>query len=259
MGINIRHMDSFCIDRPNGSGDYLLVIFKTNALVTIAEREQVVLPNSCILFRRQSKQLYRTTGKTYVDHYIHFACEQGDRFMKEKGIPFDSPFYLNNISEIEEILRMISRDQITESPHKEESIDLLIKLLLLKLSHSASSRKRLPQSSEHHEELLDLRAEIYSNPGKYDAIKHVAEKIKLSDSHFQALYRKAFGISCYDDLLTAKIMSAQYHLTSTNLTVKEIAYLCGYKNDTCFMRSFKKRTGLTPMEYRKQATLTLKS
>lgn len=75
MGINIRHMGRFCIDRPNGSGDYLLVIFKTNALVMVAGKEQTVLPNSCILFSRHSKQLYRTTGKTYVDHYLHFECE----------------------------------------------------------------------------------------------------------------------------------------------------------------------------------------
>lgn len=75
MGINIRHMGRFCIDRTNGSGDYLLVIFKTNALVMVAGKEQTVLPNSCILFSRHSKQLYRTTGRTYVDHYLHFECE----------------------------------------------------------------------------------------------------------------------------------------------------------------------------------------
>ena len=30
MGINIRHIGEFIIDREHGSGDYLLVIFKTN-------------------------------------------------------------------------------------------------------------------------------------------------------------------------------------------------------------------------------------
>lgn len=249
IGLNIRHIGNFSIDRPHGSGDNLLIVFKTNALLTIDEQEILVSPDSCILYKRDSKQLYRTCGKTYVDHYIHFDCYE-EEFLTQKGIPFDTPFFLPNPMEIEEILKMISREQISTSLFKVENIDLLLKLLMLKISDSASNSNVQLNNIQHHEELIALRAEIYSNAGRYNSIKELAKKMNLSISHFQMIYHTEFGISCYDDLLTAKVMSAQHHLSNTALSIKEIALLCGYENDTCFMRIFKQRTGLTPTQYR---------
>lgn len=249
IGLNIRHTGNFCIDRPHGSGDNLLIVFKTNAYLVIDEKEIMVSPGSCILFKRDSKQLYRTCGKTYVNHYIHFECCE-EEFLTQKGIPFDTPFFLPNPIEIEEILKMISREKITNSLHKSTNIDLLLKLLLLKISDSFTYSNLQSDNIQHHEELTALRAEIYSNAGQYNSIKELAKKMNLSISHFQTVYHTQFGISCYDDLLTAKVMSAQHYLSHTALPIKEIALLCGYDYDTCFMRIFKQRTGLTPTQYR---------
>lgn len=74
--------------------------------------------------------------------------------------------------------------------------------------------------------------------------------MNLSPSYFQALYKKNFGISCYEDILSAKIRTGQYYLSTTDIAVKEISNLCGYGNEISFMKIFKKRTGLTPSEYR---------
>ncbi len=249
IGINIRHGGNFCIDRPHGSGDYLLIVLKTNAFLTINGQEIMVSPDSCILYKKDSKQLYRTCGKTYVNHYIHFDCFEED-FITQKGIPFDTPFFLPNPIEIEDLLKMISREKISSSISKAENIDLLLKLLLLKISDSVSDSNVQSDNTQHREELTALRAEIYSNAGQYTSIKELAKKMNQSISHFQMIYHTQFGISCYDDLLTAKVMSAQHYLSSTALSIKEIALLCGYEHDTCFMRIFKKRTGLTPTQFR---------
>jgi len=37
----------------------------------------------------------------------------------------------------------------------------------------------------------------------------------------------------------------------SDLPIKEISNLCGYKNEVHFMRQFKKLTTLTPTEYRR--------
>lgn len=249
IGLNIRHIGDFCINRPHGSGDYLLIVFKTNALLTIDDQEIMVSPDSCILYKKGTKQLYGTCGKTYVNHYIHFECCD-DMYITQQEITFDTPFLLPNPIEIEEILKMISREQISLSSRKEENIDLLLKLLLLKISDHVSYSIVQSDNLQHHEELTALRAEIYSNAGKYNSNQELARKLNLSISHFQMVYHAQFGISCYDDLLTAKVMSAQHYLNKTTLSIKEIALLCGYENDTCFMRIFKQRTSLTPTQYR---------
>ena len=78
----------------------------------------------------------------------------------------------------------------------------------------------------------------------------MARSASLSPSYFQALYKAQFGVSCYEDVLTARIRAAKYYLRTTQLSVKEISALCGCENPEHFMRQFRTRTGLTPTEYR---------
>lgn len=51
---------------------------------------------------------------------------------------------------------------------------------------------------------------MYNNPAKFQNIQQLAEEVGFSCSHFQQIYKKEFGISCYEDLLTARIKTAQY-------------------------------------------------
>ena len=52
------------------------------------------------------------------------------------------------------------------------------------------------------------------------------------------------------DVINGRIENAKRLLSSTNLTVKEIAVKCGYGNEYNFMRQFKSRCGQTPTQYR---------
>lgn len=248
IGLNIRHIGDFTIHRPKGSEDYLLLVFKTSSRFFDGSRELLLPPDSCILYKKGTEQLYGTIGKTYVNHYLHFDCKE-EATLLHTELPFDTPFFLTNPSEVETIFKMLNKEHISDNTHKQENISLLIQLLLQKISDAASY---VPPTDNvyRQEEFINLRAEIYSNAGNYNRIDELAASLNLSSSHFQALYQQIFGISCYDDLLTAKIMQAEHHLKNTNLPVKEIARLCGYENETSFMRCFKKRTEKTPTEYR---------
>ena len=138
---------------------------------------------------------------------------------------------------------------MSASSNKEHYIHLLMKLLLLKLTEAVMEQP--PAMYSPYVGMLNaLRAEIYSNAGQFSSVSQLAAKMNLSPSYFQQIYKKYFGISCYEDLLSAKMKIAQYYLSSTMLSISEIAALCGYENDVCFMRRFKSRTGLTPTEYR---------
>ena len=81
----------------------------------------------------------------------------------------------------------------------------------------------------------------------------MAKTLSVSPSHFQYLYTSRFGVSCYEDILCARMKNAEYYLLSTDMTVKNIAAVCGYENDVHFMRQFRKRTGSTALEYRRRA------
>ena len=83
--------------------------------------------------------------------------------------------------------------------------------------------------------------------------EELAERMHLSISHFQHLYREFFGTSCIRDVIDARIAYAQYYLTTTEMSIQALAVFCGYESELHFMRQFKKYTGLTPSGYREES------
>ena len=250
IGMNYRHDGEFSIDRPAGSGDELLLVFKTEARGCLQGGEVTAPPDSALLYMEGYPQRYRANGKEYINHFIHMDCREEKEFLAGTGIPANEVLPLQDVSEAEELMRLISREEMSDSPYKEQYIDMLIKLLLLKIGDSFRMGKNAPAAGIHSSVLGALRAEVYSNAGRFGSVSELAKEVSLSPSRFQKLYREQFGVSCYEDLLSAKIKAAQYYLKNSSLTIKEIAAVCGYENDVCFMRLFKKRTGMTPGEYR---------
>lgn len=254
IGFDMRHSGDFIIDRPQGSGDCLLIIFKTAALLTQKGEELTVPPDSAIIYSTGTPQLYRAICGSYANHFLHF--DMGDE-EHDGRIVFDRLLTPRSVKDAEELLRMLSREQLSASENREEYTSMLIKMMLMKLSEPADEQ-RSAAVSPHAELLDDLRAEIYSNPGQFTSVAQLAERVSLSPSHFQQLYKSRFAVSCYEDLLSARIRTAQYYLSSTALTVREIASLCGYENEVCFMHRFKERTGTTPGSYRRLINNTVR-
>lgn len=252
MGMNYRHEKDFDINRPNGSGDDLLLFFKTEAKVFLEEGQVIAPPRSVLLYRKGYAQHYCAAGDVYINHFLHMECRDEEEFLGNSDIAVNRVIPLSDNSETEELLRLIGREEMSDSLHKSEYMDMLIKMLILKISDCSGKSSCQPVPSVHGPALDGLRAELYSNAGSFGSVAELAEKVSLSPSHFQQLYRERFGVSCYEDLLSARIKAAEYYLKNTCLTVKEIAALCGYENDVCFMRLFKRRTGVTPSDYREK-------
>ena len=248
IGLDRRHTAEFDLDRPDGSGDYLLVIFKSDAVLYLDHREIKVSPDSAVIYKKGTRQRYKALGGCYVNHFLHFDAGECPG-----GVRFDELLIPRSIRDSEELLRMISRELLSESPNREEYISDMIKIMLMKLSEPYDGRSDALVNP--HGALLDgLRADIYSNPGQFLTVAQLAESVSLSPSYFQQLYKTRFGVSCYEDLLCARIRTAQYYLSATSLTVREIAVLCGYENEICFMHRFKERTGMPPGAYRRSVS-----
>ena len=49
-----------------------------------------------------------------------------------------------------------------------------------------------------------------------------------------------------------RINAARFYLRTTQLSLKEISDRCGYGSDSTFCTTFKRITGMTPLEYRNQ-------
>ena len=248
MGIGYRHDENFRIIRPEGSGDNLLVIFRTPAFV-IADGARVEVPaDSAVLYKKTAPQDYGAVGTVYINDWVHFECDEADTFFGRLGIRFGEPICGVPVS-AGSILELLRVESVSDTPKSRECTALLLRLLIAEVFGGGSGSAASP----HSDGLRRLRAEIYGNPAGNYSIGSLAARLSLSTSYFQTLYRAEFGVSCYEDVLRAKTGLAEYYLANTDMQVREIASLCGFENDVHFMRQFRKRTGLTALEYRRRA------
>lgn len=245
MGIDFRHGKDFLIDRPNGSGDNLIIIFRTPAEVLQNGVLLAAPAGSAVVYSKGERQYYGAAGAEYINDWVHFGCDERDAFFDRIGLPFNTVLPVS-AGGTEDILNMLSLEQISGGENSGECADLLLRLLLAKLGGAGGSRRGSPHSAA----LRALRAEIYRDPAGCKSIAELSARLALSPSYFQGLYKKEFGVSCYEDVLAARLERAKYYLADTALSVKNIAELCGFENDTHFIRQFRRRTGMTATQFR---------
>lgn len=82
-------------------------------------------------------------------------------------------------------------------------------------------------------------------------LRRVAEICDLSMSHFARAFKQTFRKPPYQWLLERRIEKARDLLLNSRLPLADIAFRCGFTDQSGFNRSFKKICGATPGEWRR--------
>lgn len=254
VGYNYSHGPEFVMDRPNGIGSWLLLIIKTPAVFTINGVNRSVRENSFIIFTPDTPCRYRGAGKVYTDDWIYFSADERDiqRF-KELDIPLNEPVYLGGTEELSRIIHILAFEHYSAEVHHTEIEERYTEILLLQLSRLIRSGAAVSSKMfiEKNHRMTQLRTMLYTQPDKTVSVDKMAKDMNMSRSGFQHLYKKMFGTSVINDVIKGRLERACRLLSSTDLTIAEIAERCGYSTEYNFMRQFKKYMGKTPTEYRK--------
>lgn len=250
VGYNYRHAANFCINRPFGSGDYILLIIKTEAFFCLGGQRSVVPPNSAIIFKKGTPQLYGAVNSEYVNDWIHFDMDESEeRFITDLGIPFDTIITLYDINALLSLIKNIFFERYSQNLHKEAAMKRYFELILLKISENMN-QQHTEHEHPYYESFYNLRNEIRLVPQNRWTVDEISKKLNLSRSYLQHLYKLFFNTSIISDIQRYRIEHAKYLLSATDLTIIGISQSCGYDNDVHFMRTFKKITGMTPTEFR---------
>lgn len=135
-----------------------------------------------------------------------------------------------------------------EPADSSEPLQEIIDRLDTRLSQKHRSRlKRIT----HLSNMAELRRAIYKNPQLKWTIDDMAHMMMLSRAYFQRMYKQNFGVSAAADVIAARIQLAK-KLLSEGRSVSQTAEKCGYISEIYFMQQFKKETGVTPAEFKKQ-------
>ncbi|MBQ7850728.1 MAG: helix-turn-helix domain-containing protein [Clostridia bacterium] len=85
------------------------------------------------------------------------------------------------------------------------------------------------------------------------AIADLAEVLHLNAQYVMRLFKKEVGCPIIQYITARRIALSVRYLEETNISVADIAVLCGFDNYSYFIRLFKRFTNETPVSFRKKS------
>lgn len=81
-------------------------------------------------------------------------------------------------------------------------------------------------------------------------VKQVAERLNLSPNYLSSMLKVITGQSTQQHIHNKLIERAKEKLSTTNLSISEIAYELGFQQPSSFSKLFKSKTNISPIEFR---------
>ncbi|WP_340023763.1 AraC family transcriptional regulator [Paenibacillus sp. FSL K6-1096] len=249
-GANVIHPEGMTIDRPEGSGDYVFVFFRSRMQLRLEKRSVYAEPNTYIIYNQTSDYFYKDAELPLVHDWFHFEMEEKDAWWDRLKLPLDTLMKAHDPLYISRKVHELHWENLQNGTFRQEIIDSILRGLFMKLSDIRHHVEASQPISKYYDAFLNLRNEVLSSPSTWYSVEQLAERMNMSPSYFQQIYKQIFGIPVVSDIILGRLGYASYLLRSTTYTISHISAICGYENDVHFMRQFKKFTGQTPSEYR---------
>ena len=99
--------------------------------------------------------------------------------------------------------------------------------------------------------LDEARDLLHATPGQNLRVSEVAEVIGVHPVHLTRTFRVHYGVSVGAYLRNLRLERAAHALIASTSTIAEIAAQAGFYDQSHFTRTFKRKYGLTPQDYRR--------
>jgi len=129
--------------------------------------------------------------------------------------------------------------------------------LLLNYSNRFYNRQFLTRKAVNHDIItsLDKLLDNYFEEEKtlengLPSVKYISTELKLSQRYLSDMLSSLTGLNTQQYIQNAIIEKAKEKLTTTSLSVSEIAYELGFEHSQSFSKLFKSKTKFSPLEFR---------
>lgn len=120
------------------------------------------------------------------------------------------------------------------------------------LRHYATSKQNLPiyDGGLPTRQLCQVLDYIHDYLDQDIKLATLAALLDMSQFHFSRLFKQSIGVAPYQYLLQQRVERAKQLLKTTNQSVTEIAFSCGFNSHSHLNKQFRQLTGMTPTRFR---------
>lgn len=232
----------------------LILCFETEGAINVDGRVFPLRPGHAFLV------------KPYQFHfYLHMRSEQLNwlflTFETRNPKPFDTfantpiPISVNLCQQAVDIATHYTQretlDEVTLDLLTFSASDLLNQLRAYSLNRSRELIASPPYPSKGYDLIDRINALLEESLEENVNILQLSERLASSESHLRKRFKQLTGLSLGSYLVHYKLNRAVKLLVHSDDSLTQIALDCGYDSLAAFSRSFKKRLGASPSQYRK--------
>ena len=247
------HAKKALTKRPYGRGDFQLIYITSGCVRFYFDgKEEIVSSGNIVVFKPGEPQIYmRYLSDTPETYWVHFTGYEAEgiidsvTYMEKRRI-----FNIGNSADF----RWIIKEMIKEIQFKRENFEKITEMHLrhIFLLMNRYEREGASFSSPILDEIERATHYFNENYDKSIIIEDYARERLMSPCWFISNFKKVMNATPMQYIIAQKISNAMQLFDTTNLNVTEVARAVGYEDYRYFSRIFKKRTGFSPLEYKKK-------
>ena len=190
----------------------------------------------------------RHTKLPFKCHYVHMIIPDGYL----RTLLLSAPDYITTDSQekyrelFEKIRKAFETGLTLDTIILQSAVLELIHMLLL---DSENTLKSYNAKSNNHSTIENAISYIKDNLTSDLSLSAIAEYSGFSPIHFHNCFKASTGRTLREFVEEQRIKKAVNMLITTDKTLTEIAYACGFSSQSYFSFAFKRRMKLTPREY----------
>lgn len=187
----------------------------------------------------------------YADETVYFLCvhftgsQAAEKLKKHEISIFPSVNKLSVDNQVQKRFKSIFDAFSCEDEYQNEELANLLERLFIEIARGIKNKEseKAPLSKS-----LRYINEYYTTEIRTTAL---AKMENMCMTAYNKAFKSQFGKSPINHIISLRMQLAKELLETSDISIKEISFMCGYDNFNYFTRIFKQYIGKTPSEYRK--------
>ncbi len=159
-----------------------------------------------------------------------------------------------SFDEIIQLIRQMEKESHLKQQSHTEILRTYLQLLLLKCKRHYMWKfaEKQKMNTPHFSQVQQFNMLVEKKFAEHLLIQDYAEMMGISPAVLNRSVKKIIGKTAAEIIVDRLILQAKRLLTYTDLSNKEIAFSLNYTDPSYFTRTFKKKTGKSPSQFRKE-------